>query len=157
MENNLKYIAAQFQGYEIHFSEDQPRFELKNPFSEDHIEVAYVPEDEITPYIVCFSFQHRHVEDETEATSYIYDIVNGNVVAIEFFMKEKRRFGGDMAVRDVKDFSYASLAQHFGNFGMGEIKDLADSFKVRGWKPENNFDAVLVTDRCGKTVVKKKD
>ncbi len=154
MANRLAFIATHFSDYKVHFSEDKNLLEISNPFYNENIRIEYVPEDEWTPYIVYFSFQHRHMNDEEDMIEYISNIINGNVFSIEFFKDGKRRFGGDIEAQELKELSYETLEQHTGYYGMAKLKDIADSFKVRGWSQDANFDAIFIIDTCGKIAIK---
>lgn len=154
-ENNLGMIAKHFPDYEICFCEDQKFFEILHPFGKENITVEYVPNDEWTPYVVSFSFQHWHMNDEEDIVECIRDVINGKVVAIEFFRDGKRRFGGDIEAQELEELSYESLAHYIGDFGVHKLVDVADSFKVRGWNADADFDATFNIDDCGKITVKK--
>ena len=54
--------------------------------------------DRFTEYIVEFSTQHRHFEDdeEEEIIDYILSIMLDEVLPIEFFCNGQRRFGGEL-------------------------------------------------------------
>ena len=102
-----------------------------------------------------FSFQHRHIEDENGVVEYVTDIIDENVLAIEFFKNGEKRFGGDMTSRELKDLSYEKLEQKTGYYGSTKLIDCADAFQVRGWSGKNNFDAIFVADESGKIEIKK--
>ena len=153
-QNNLVAIASQFSDYATHLFDDKNSLEIRNPFGNENIKLEYVPEDECTPYILYFSFQHWHMNDEEDIIEHIYDIINGKLLSIEFFKCGRRRFGGDIEAKELQDLSYETLENFFSDFPFGKLKDIADSFKVRGWKPDANFDAVFDVDACGKTTIK---
>ena len=153
-QNNLVAIASQFSDYVTYLSEDKNFLEILNPFGNENIKLEYVSEDEWTPYILYFSFQHWHMNDEKDIIEHIYDIINGKLLSIEFFICGKRCFGGDIEAQVLQDLSYETLEEYFSDFPFGKLKDIADSFKVRGWKPDSNFDAVFDVDACGKIAIK---
>ena len=153
-QNNLVAIASQFSDYATHLFDDKNSLEIRNPFGNENIKLEYVPEDERTPYILYFSFQHWHMNDEEDIIEHIYDIINGKLLSIEFFKCGRRCFGGDIEAKELQDLSYETLENFFSDFPFGKLKDKADSFKVRGWKPDANFDAVFDVDACGKTTIK---
>jgi hypothetical protein len=154
IKNNLKLIATHFSDYDVQFSEDK-FFEILNPCGNENIRLEYVSDDEWTPYILCFSFQHWHMNDEEDIIEHINDIINGNLFSIEFFAKGNRRFGGDIDAQELQDLSYEALEQFTGYYGMSKLKDIADSFKVRGWHTEANFDAKFIIDEFGNITIKK--
>ena len=153
-QNNLVAIASQFSDYATHLFDDKNSLEIRNPFGNENIKLEYVPEDEWTPYILYFSFQHWHMNDEEDIIEHIYDIINGKLLSIEFFKCGRRCFGGDIEAKELQDLSYETLENFFSDFPFGKLKDIADSFKVRGCKPDANFDAVFDVDACGKTTIK---
>ena len=152
-QNNLVAIASQFSDYVTYLSEDKTFLEILNPFGNENIKLEYVSKDEWTPYILYFSFQHWHMNDEEDIIEHIYDIINGKLLSIEFFKGNKRCFGGDIEAQDLQDLSYETLNNNFSGLRMNII-DIADSFKVRGWKADANFDAVFDVDSCGEIVIK---
>lgn len=154
VNNNLVVIAAHFSNHMTHFSKDKNLLEIVNPFGNENIKIEYVPEDEWTPYILYFSFQHWHMNDEEDIIEHIHDIINGKLFSIEFFKGNKRCFGGDIEAKDLQELSYKTLENYLGDFQMSKLKDIADSFKVRGWKADTNFDAVFDVDNYGKVAIK---
>ena len=95
MESKLEWVAAHFADCKVRFSEDQTLLEILNPAGNDPIKIEQegLSREECT---VSFSFQHRHLSDNDEIAEFIHDIMNGNVLAIEFFKDGKRRFGRDI-------------------------------------------------------------
>lgn len=152
-QNNLAVISAHFSNHVTCFSEDRTFLEIVNPFGSENIKIEYVPEDERTPYILYFSFQHWHMNDEEDIIEHIHDVIDGKLLSVEFFKGNKRCFGGDIEAQDLQDLSYETLNNNFSGLRMNII-DIADSFKVRGWKADANFDAVFDVDSCGEIVIK---
>ena len=153
-KNNYAFLINHFSFYEIIYLESKDSIEIVNPFGKDNIVVDYDPADP-TPFMVMFSFQHRHIEDETGVVEYATDIIDENVFAIEFFKNGERRFGGDIISRELKDLSYEKLEQITGYYGSAKLIDCSDAFKIRGWSGKNNFDATLVIGESGKIEIKK--
>lgn len=151
--NHLSDIAAYFSAYAVRFSEDESILEIINPFDNENIKIEYVPEDEWTPYILYFSFQHWHLNDEENIIEIIRDIIDGKLLSIEFFKGDQRCFGGDVEAQDLQELSYEALENCFGDFPISII-NMADSFKVRGWKADTNFDAVFDVGSHGEIVIK---
>ena len=148
IRKELLAIAAHFSAYDVRCSEDGGRLDIINPFGKDPIRI-HVENDPHTPYMVCFSFQHRHLATVDEVVAYASDIMNGNVFAIEFFKDGYRRFGGDLDAQEVRELSYDRLAQFLGCFGASRLIDVVDSCKVRGWSRDADFDATFVEDEQG--------
>lgn len=149
------FLRKEFSSYEMKFSEDGSTVEIVNPFGNENVRVAYVPEDDFTPYIVFFAFQHCHMRYEEEIIDYINNIINGNIFSIEYFNNGTQSFGGDITAEELKDLSYDILEQSTGYYGFTTLKDWADSLKVRGWHSDHNFDATFVTDEDGSITIKK--
>ena len=155
-KNNYTFLTNHFSSYEIIYLESKDSVEIVNPFGKDNIIVDYDPADP-TPFMVMFSFQHRHIEDENGVIEYINDIVNEKVFSIEFFKDGERHFGGDITAQELKDLSYEELEQTIGYYGSTKLIDCADMFKVRGWSGNDNFDATFVVSENGNVEIKKLD
>ena len=150
----LSFLSKHFAAYDIKFSKERNRdlAEIINPFYDENIRVEYIPEDDFTPYVVSFAFQHCHMCDEEDIVEYVNDIMNGNLLSIEFFDNGVRCFGGDIEASELADLSYETLAEHWG-----KLLDYADSFKLRGWLSNNNFDAALIIDKNGFPIITRLD
>ena len=153
-KNNYTFLTNHFSSYEIIYLESKDSVEIVNPFGKDNIIVDYDPADP-TPFMVEFSFQHRHIEDENGVIEYITDIINENIFPIEFFKNGEKRFGGDITSQELEDLSYENLKQRTGYYGSTKLIDCADAFKIRGWSGKNDFDATLVIGESGKIEIKK--
>ena len=138
------FLVNHFSAYRIEQSKNETLAEIVNPLGGENIKVEYVPDDEFTPYIVYFAFQHCHMNDEEDIIEYISNIIDGNKFSIEFFKNGARYFGGDITAEEIKGLSYEALEQYSGYYGSRKLKDLVDSFKLRGWNPKDNFDAVFM-------------
>jgi hypothetical protein len=149
------FLKKQFSSYEMNFSKDDNMVEIVNPFGNENVRVEYVTEDDFTPYIVFFAFQHCHMRDEEAVINYINVIITGNIFSIEYFNNDARCFGRDISAEELKDLSYEVLEQNTGYYGTTKLKDFVDSFKVRGWHSDCNFDAVFVTGEDDSITIKK--
>lgn len=152
MRTELLSIAKHFCAYNVQFSDNGESFDIINPFGKDPIRVC-VENDTREPYMVCFSFQHRHLATSDEVITYVGDIIGGNVFAIEFFKDGRKRFGGDLDAQEVCELSYDMPARFLGCFGASKLIDVADSFKVRGWAQDGDFDAKFITDEMGNVTI----
>ena len=106
-KDRFDLLTKQFSAYEMEFSKDGDLVEIINPFGCENIRVEYIPDDDFTPYIVYFAFQHCHMCDVEDIVEYIRDLIEGNRFSIEFFKNGVRYFGGDIAAEELKDFVYA--------------------------------------------------
>lgn len=135
------------------FSADGTQVKIFNPFYEENIKIEYVAEDDRTPFTVYFSFQHRHLKDEKDVIDYIKEIMEGKKFAIEFFQNNRKRFGGDIEAEQLYDLSYEKLEEQLlGHFSKTKLYEIADSFKVRGWSKDGNFDAFIERAHITKSV-----
>ena len=153
-KNNYAFLINHFSSCKIIYSESKDSVEIVNPFGKDNIVVDYDVADP-TPFMVMFSFQHRHIKDEKGVIEYITDIINENIFPIEFFKNGKKRFGGDITAQELKDLSYEKLEQKTGYYGSTKLIDCADAFKIRGWSGKNNLDAMFIVSESGKIEIKK--
>ncbi|MBQ8387725.1 MAG: hypothetical protein IJX46_02230 [Clostridia bacterium] len=151
--NNLNYIIRHFAPSEINLI-DENNVEIINPNGLGNIYIDYSTDDEDYPYIVRFSFQHCHVSDAESALDYANDIISGNICAIEFFSDGKNAIGGDITSDELKELTYEMLERKTGYYGSVPLKEIADSFKVRGWKSDGNFDANFVLREDGSVDIK---
>jgi hypothetical protein len=152
-ENRLDFISKYFSNYEIRLSEDD--LIIFNPYGSENIRVEYVSDDEWTPYVIGYSFHRHHMSNVDDIIGHINGIVNGDVLSVEFFKNGVRCFGGYIETREADGFSYEALARFAARFGFAELKDTADSLKVRGWQEGASFDASFVIDSRGNVIVKK--
>lgn len=151
----LLFLSHHFASYEIQFSKDGDFAEIKNPSHAENIKVEYVPDDDFTPYIVYFAFQHCHMCDEEDVLEYINEVMSENKFSIEFFCNETRRFGTDINAKELSELSYETLEKEIGYWGITKLKDVANVFKVRGWNAEKSFDARFALDEGGNVIIEK--
>ena len=144
----LLVIAEHFSAYDIQFSDNGERFDIINPFGKDPIYVC-VENDPKTPYMVCFSFNHVHLETPDQVIAYIGDIIGGNQFTIGFFKNGRQRIGGNLNAEEVRAISYNVLTLFVRSFPDVRLIDVADSIKVRGWAQDGDFDATFGVDEMG--------
>jgi len=151
-DNKLLFLKTAFPEYKLQFSDDCTEAVIFNPFYDENIIVYYEADDDYTPFIVMFSFQHRHLEDKEEVIEWINDIITGRKFAIEFFKSDQRRFGSEIESKDLIGLSYEKLEQIWG---YTKLLDRSDMFKVRAWDKQHNFDAAFICDSSGRVSIKK--
>ena len=144
----LLAIAELFSAYNVQFSTGGERFDIINPFGKDSISV-YIENDSDTPYTVCFSFNHVHLETPEQVIAYVNDIIGGNVFVIGLFKDGRQRMGGNLDKEEMRALSYDTLARFVRSFHDIKLIDVVDSFKVRGWMQNADFDAKFGTDKIG--------
>lgn len=150
-ENRLIFLRDTFSGFELQFSDDFSNAVILNPNYNENITVY----DEGHEFIVCFSFQHCHLEDEEDVVEWIYEIIAGNKFAIEFFNNGHGGFGGEIDEKELQDLTYEKLEQFTGYYGLTKLLDVADLFKVRGWDNKNNFDFTFTREANGNIAINK--
>ena len=144
----LLAIAEHFSAYNVQFSTGGERFDIINPFGKDSISV-YIENDSDTPYTVCFFFNHVHLETPEQVIAYVNDIIAGNVFVIGLFKDGRQRMGGNLDKEEMRTLSYDTLARFVRSFHDIKLIDVVDSFKVRGWMQDADFDAKFGTDKIG--------
>lgn len=150
-ENRLIFLKDTFSGFGLQFSDDFSKAVIFNPNYNENI-IVY---DEGFEFTVCFSFQHRHLEEEEAVVEWIREIIAGNKFAIEFFHNEQRCFGSEMDAEELQALSYEKLEQFTGYYGLTKLLGVADSFKVRGWDSNNNFDCTFFRETNGTIAISR--
>ncbi len=145
-DSKLAFLLRAFPDEKVCIEDNGGKAVIFNPFSGDNIEVYY-DEDDFHPFCAGFSFQHRHFDDEEAVAQWIKEIVCGKKFAIEFFRNGGNCFGGE--IEELRHMSYEELEQRTGYYGAAKLYEVADSFKVRGWHKEKNFDEVFALQEDG--------
>ena len=157
-------IAEQFSEHDVRFSDERDGFDIINPFGKDPIYVEYEGEQLREPYTVCFSAHHVHLETADQVIEFVGDIIEGRRLSLELFKDGRLCMGADLDAQALRDLSYTMLAKRLGLDGtpkpygnMGRLIDHADSFKVRGWAPNADFDGKFIVDEQGNAAVQITD
>lgn len=148
-KNILTFLKEAFPRFKLQFAEDYSNAVIVNPNYDENITVH----DDEYEFIVCFSFQHRHFEEENDLIDWIRKIISGNTFAIEFFNNEQRGFGGEIDAEKLHDLSYEKLEHFTGYYSLTKLFDVADSFKIRGWDSKNNFDYTMACEANGNIAI----
>ena len=155
----LLAIAEQFAAYDVRIDDEKECFEILNPFHKDSILVESEGVFQSGPYIVCYSFFHIPLETVGQVVAYVHDILEGRRVIIEFCKNGNWSMRADLDPQELRELSYTRLAKRLGCDGSPEsyrpsrLIDFADSFCVRGWAQDADFDAVLVGDEQGNVTI----
>lgn len=93
---------------------------------------------QFSEYIVEFSTQHCHFEDdeEEEIIDYILAIMRDEVLPIEFFCNGQRRFGGEL---DRKKNPCADPAKWLSDNGIDPAQYVAFAYEINSWS--GRFDS----------------
>ena len=148
-KKRLEFLKDTFLGLDLQMADDEASMVILNPNYDENI-IVY---DDVYEYIVCFSFQHRHFEDEDDIIAWIRKIITGNTFAIEFFNNEQRCFGSEIDTEELQGLTYKKLEQFTGYYGLTKLLDVADSFKIRSWDGKNNFDYTMICEGNGNVVI----
>ena len=70
--------------------------------------------DAACEYIVCFATQHRHFDDLCDVDEYVRQILDDEVLPVEFYKDGKARFGGELSKAEFENLSERFLAEIFG-------------------------------------------
>ncbi len=112
---------------------------IHNEINNNCIEVL---EETNNEYIVIFSTQHAHYEDIDDVLDYINDIINEQVLPIEFYLDNKNIFGGDIPLDLFNSLTIKSLANYFG-FSEDYISNL--DYQITSWNGNYDVDRVPVS------------
>ncbi len=150
-DNSLVFLKDALPGIKLQFADDYSTATIVNPNYDENITVY----DDESEFIVCFSFQHRHFEDEADIIEWINEIISGNIIAIEYFNHGRRAFGGEIDAKKLQDLTYEKLEKITGYYGLTKLWEVADSFKTRGWDSKNNFDYTIICEANGTIAINK--
>ena len=106
--------------YAINFTVEEDEARIINPINGKRVNIyreKYYSEDEkdvFVEYIVCFATQHRHLEDLDEVEEYIHRVLKDEILAIEFYDSDERKFGGEIEKADLAALSLNLLAKRWG-------------------------------------------
>lgn len=160
-KNELYRIAEHFSAYEVRFSDDGDSLQIINPFGKD----AILVECDGEAYIVCVTAHfHIHLEPVEQVVAYVRNILEGKRVIIEFYKDGNWSMSADLKSQELRELSYTSLSQRMHMVRDGKVVpygdlliEAADSFHVRGWAQDVDFDAVFVRDGQGNVTIQTCD
>ncbi len=91
-------------------------YNIDNNNSIEIIEETYSSKnDSYREYIVSFSTQHCHFDDDIEEViDYINKIMDDQTSQIEFYLNDEKRFGGDISREQFNNLSIKFLMDYFG-------------------------------------------
>ena len=79
-ENRLFFLKNTFSQFELQFADDFSNVVIMNPNYNENITVY----DDGYEFVACFSFQHRHFEDQNDLTKWIGEIISGIHLQLNF-------------------------------------------------------------------------
>ena len=147
----MKDLFSQYET-DIRIENDIETIHIRNKQFEDEIVVHYFPDDYYT-YLLQFATQHRDTSSKDDLIKYALSFANAEKAAIEFFEKEKNRFGGEIEVSLLDNISYDDLREYFGYLHL-DLTNL--TFKVRAWNARYCFDGYFEKSESGAIEIRKK-
>ena len=147
----MKDLFSQYET-DIHIENDIETIHIRNKQFEDEIVVHYFPDDYYT-YLLQFATHHRDTSSKDDLIKYALSFANAEKAAIEFFEKEKNRFGGEIEVSLLDNISYDDLRNYFG-YPHLDLTNL--TFKVRAWNARYCFDGYFEKSETGAIEIRKK-
>ena len=147
----MKDLFSQYET-DIRIENDIETIHIRNKQFEDEIVVHHFPDDYYT-YLLQFATQHRDTSSKDDLIKYALSFANAEKAAIEFFEKEKNRFGGEIEVSLLDNISYDDLRNYFG-YPHLDLTNL--TFKVRAWNARYCFDGYFEKSETGAIEIRKK-
>ncbi|MBE6609222.1 MAG: hypothetical protein E7634_00985 [Ruminococcaceae bacterium] len=139
-EGKLSFLAKYTEKYRVDVSDYGESAVIYNPMHMDTISVDY----EIDEYTASFSLQHVHVQNPEDAEKWIDDVMSETLLPIGFYKNGRIVMGSHIKSSAVGKLSYEDLRKTFRPYDGGELCEFSDSFKIRSWSGEKNFEAQFV-------------
>ena len=151
---HLLFMKDLFSQYEtdLRIENGIETIHIRNTQFDDEIVIHYYPDDYYT-YLFQFATQHRDTSSKDDLIKYALSFANAEKAAIEFFEKEKNRFGGEIEVSLLDNISYDDLKEYFGYLHL-DLTNL--TFKVRAWNARYCFDGYFEKSESGAIEIRKK-
>ena len=130
-------LTASLRGYDVAVSETEDVLTVTDRANGNVIHVydesapaGEAPSERYKEYIVEFATQHRHFEDMEDAAEYARQLLNDEVLPLEFYRDGQPGFGGDIERDELPLLSQAWLAERF----MVPAEQLAAyQFEIHSW------------------------
>ncbi|MBQ7339072.1 MAG: hypothetical protein IJW40_11565 [Clostridia bacterium] len=158
-KQKISEIAAQFSAYNVQFSDTGEGFEIINPYSEGKEPIIVMDEgrEPYTAYVVSFSYFHTHPDMAEQVIAWVRDILEGRRFVIAFFKEDRWAGSTTLEEQQLHELTYETLAKHMGWDGITKppygdpvrLIDKADSFIIRGWGKDADFDGKFIKDAQG--------
>ncbi len=137
MHEKWNTLIASLRGYEVDMSETEYKLTVTDRANGSEMVVfnesdrhAEDPSDFFTNIVVSFSTQHRHFEDVEDAAEYARQLLNDEVLPLEFYRDGQPGFGGDIERDALPLLSQAWLA---GRFMVPQEQLAAYQFEIHSW------------------------
>ena len=113
-------LIASLRGYDVAISETEDELTVTDRANgsemvvfDESYQQSEDPSDIFTNIVVSFSTQHRHFEDMEDAAEYALQLLNDEVLPLEFYRDGQSGFGGDIERADLPRLTQAWLAERF--------------------------------------------
>ena len=93
--------------------------------------------DSFIEYIVSFSTQHSHFDNIGEVLEYMNSIMGDQVLPIEFYYNNEKRFGGEITLEQFTSLSITLLADIFG---YSEEYISKYDYEIHSWSGKNDIE-----------------
>ena len=93
--------------------------------------------DPFIEYTVYFSTQHRHFKELDNVKQYIMQLLQDEVLPIEFFLLGKRRFGGEIKKTDYDGLTIDFFANYCG-YSVDYISQF--EYEIHSWSGQYNTE-----------------
>ena len=130
-------LIASLRGYNVAISEMEDRLTVADRANgsemvvfDESYQQSEDPSDIFTNIVVYFSTQHRHFEDIEDAAEYVLQILNDEVLPLEFYRDGQPGFGGDIERSELPLLSQAWLT---GRFMVPKEQLAAYQFEIHSW------------------------
>ena len=138
------FLEETIRKYNVTLEKQNDVIELKNKENGNNVSIekedilSETGEVGFTQYTVRFSTQHRHFIELKRALDYITEILDDEVLPIEFYDDGGRpRFGGDISSDVFKELTASKLSKLFG-YPVEYIEQF--SYTVKSWSGKNDYD-----------------
>lgn len=146
----LDFLKEHFKNYTVTVTEpdnDDPYAKIDADADSEPVTVYY-ESDDCQPYTVCFSYQHVHCFNETDAVECAEAFLSGKKSAIEFFIGDRPCFGGDIEGVLPDAFTTEFLkGTPFGDMIFSRPVPEGLSFRVRSANKAFCFDGKILPDQ----------
>ena len=113
-------------------------YNIDNSNNIEVIEETYSSKtDSVIEYIVSFSTQHCHFDNIGEVLEYINNIMDDQVLPIEFYYHNEKRFGGEISLDQFTSLSITLLGDIFGF--CEEFISKYD-YEIHSWSGKNDIE-----------------
>ena len=118
---NLDFLQELQKDYAFTLTVEEGRRVLRNPRTGGQIEIfeeSYSADsrktETFTEYIVCFATQHRHLEDPEDVEDYVRELLEDEILPIEFYCRGERSWGSEIRREELDGLDARRLSALFG-------------------------------------------